>query len=154
MSYNKSHVYFGKKEYNNAIKMLEQTADSLFIYPEYKIVLVESIRAKSAEELRDSIAQKRHYANIITTFDNFLETYRIAADSIKHLPDGDYIGLTLYGMNLAERYYYKEKLAGKQKTLIELDSLQKATGYNSDYINWVKDVVSGDKGQSIQIIFK
>lgn len=154
MSYNKSFAYFGKKDYANAVKMLEQTADSLFFYPEYKIVLVESIRAKSAEELRDNIAQKRHYGNIIATFDNFLETYRIEADSIMHVPDANYIGSTLYGMNLAERYYYRAKIVGTQRTLAELDSLQKSTGYNQDYINWVKDVVSGDKGQSIQILFK
>lgn len=153
MSYNKSFAYFAKKDYENAVKMLELSADSLFFYPEYKIVLVESIRAKSAEELRDSIAQKRHYENIIATFDNFLETYRTDADSFMCLPDGDYVRLTLYGMNLAERYYYRAKIAGKQKTLSELDALQKATGYNQDFINWVKDVVSGDKGQSIQILF-
>mgnify|MGYP002545381903 CR=1 FL=1 len=153
MSYNKSFAYFDKKDYENAVKMLELSADSLFFYPEYKIVLVESIRAKSAEELRDSIAQKRHYENIIATFDNFLETYRTDADSFMCLPDGDYVRLTLYGMNLAERYYYRAKIAGKQKTLSELDALQKATGYNQDFINWVKDVVSGDKGQSIQILF-
>lgn len=153
MSYNKSFAYFGKKEYDNAIKMLEQTADSLFFYPEYKTVLIEAIKAKKTGDKGDSIAQKRHYRDIIATFDNFLETYRIAADSIMHLPDADYIGSTLYGMNLAERYYYRAKIVGTQKTLTELDSLQKSTGYNQEYINWVKDVVSGDKGQSIQILF-
>lgn len=154
MSYNKSQVYFQKKEYEKAINMLEQIRASDFEFPELKLIFQEKIRAKSAEELRDSIAQKRHYGNIITTLDTFLETYRTDADSFMRLPDTDYVRSTLYGMNLAERYYYRAKIAGKQKTLSELDSLQKSTGYNQDYINWVKDVVSGDKGQLIQILFK
>lgn len=154
MSYNKSQVYFEKKDYEKAIKMLEQIRASDFEFPELKVIFQEKIRAKSAGEQRDSISQKRHYRNIVANFDDFLETYRIAADSIMQLPDGNYVGSTLYGMNLAERYYYRAKIVGKQKTLAELDSLQKSTGYNPDYINWVKDVVSGDKGQSIQIIFE
>lgn len=154
LSYNKSFAYFEKKDYDNAIKMLEQSADSIFLYPEYKALLIEKIRAKSAGEQGDSVIQKNHYKNIIANFDNFLETYRVDAESFMHLPDGDYVGSTLYGMNLAERYYYRAKLVGKQKTLSELDSLQKSTGYNQDYINWVKDVVSGDKGQSIQVLFE
>lgn len=154
ISYNKSQVYFEKKDYEKAIKMLEQIRASDFEFPELKVIFQEKIRAKSAGEQRDSISQKRHYRNIVANFDDFLETYRIAADSIMQLPDGDYVGSTLYGMNLAERYYYRAKIVGKQKTLAELDSLQKSTGYNLDYINWVKDVVSGDKGQSIQILFE
>ena len=69
------------------------------------------------------------------------------------LSDWNNIPLTSYAFVIAERYCDQAKIAGKQKTLSELDALQKATGYNQDFINWVKDVVSGDKGQSIQILF-
>ncbi len=154
MSYNKSFAYFEKKEYDNAIRMLEQSADSIFGYPECKAILIERICAKRAGEQGDSIAQKRHYRNIIAEFDHYIETNRIAADSLMRLPDWNNIPLIPYSFVLAERYYDRAKLVGIQKTLSELDSLQKSTGYNQDYINWVKDVVSGDKGQSIQVLFE
>ena len=76
------------------------------------------------------------------------------ADSIMKLSDWNNIPLTSYAFIMAERYCDRAKIVGTQRALAELDSLQKSTGYNQDYINWVKDVVSGDKGQSIQILFK
>ncbi|WP_418407319.1 hypothetical protein [Alistipes sp.] len=154
MSYNKSFAYFGKKDYANAVKMLEQTADSLFLYPEYKTVLIERILAKSAGEQGDSIAQKRHYNNVVANLDYYITLFRMEADSIMKLSDWNNIPLTSYAFIMAERYCDRAKIVGTQRALAELDSLQKSTGYNQDYINWVKDVVSGDKGQSIQILFK
>jgi tetratricopeptide (TPR) repeat protein len=153
MSYNKSFAYFDKKDYGNAVKMLELSADSLFFYPEYKTVLIERILAKSAGEQGDSIEQKRHYKTVVANLDHYITSFRMEADSIMKLSDWNNIPLTSYAFVIAERYCDQAKIAGKQKTLSELDALQKATGYNQDFINWVKDVVSGDKGQSIQILF-
>lgn len=153
MSYNKSFAYFDKKDYANAVKMLEQCADSLFLYPEYKTVLIERILAKSAAEQGDSMEQKRHYKNVVANLDHYITLFRVEVDSIMKLSDWNNIPLTSYAFVMAERYCDRAKIVGRQRALAELDSLQKSTGYNQDFINWVKDVVSGDKGQSIQILF-
>ena len=87
MSYNKSFAYFDKKDYGNAVKMLELSADSLFFYPEYKTVLIERILAKSAGEQGDSIEQKRHYKTVVANLDHYITSFRMEADSIMKLSD-------------------------------------------------------------------
>lgn len=152
--YNKAHVYFYKEEYDNALRMLRQMPDSVFPFPQQRTIFIEKIEARQAAKGHDTLKRDLHYRNIVMHFDRFLETYRSAADSIMRSPDAEYISLTLYGWNLAERYYYSSKLCGNLRTFGQLDSLQKVSGYNPQYIQWIKDVLSGDENESMQIIFE
>lgn len=58
------------------------------------------------------------------------------------------------GHNYANKAHFELNPSFLDSALMYYNEAEKLCPDNPDYINWVKDVVSGDKGQSIQIIFE
>lgn len=152
--YNKAHVYFYMGKYDDAVQMLQQVADSAYVFPEFKAILVESIRAKKAAFKHDIEAEKQHYENIVNSYDLYIENNRTVFDSVLRLPDAEHISHTGAGMALAERYHYKIKADGLDEALAELDSLQNVAKYNPAYFEWLKEVLEGNGESSIQLLFQ
>lgn len=138
-------IYYELREWDRAVDALDRLyLGSTDYILKYKQIMRNRILAKSVE---DDIDKRNGYYNaIIEIYESIIaqNDSEIRADLImdnaydiknSHITDG----------LLTEMFYYKAAVNGKDAAVAEIDSLQQKTSGNSEYFNYLKDVVLNDR---------
>lgn len=153
IAFHKAHIYFLKGEILIAIDIFESLDSVVFPYPLFKNIIINKLKGKEAELKGDMQQRNFYYKNIVNVYEKQIALNKNEFDSIVRLPDVASIREGV-GFYMNEMYYYKAKIEGMDKVILEIDSLQKAVNGNEEYFEEFKKYLRNEEGYSMRVMFE
>lgn len=151
----KVNINFLKGNFKEAIKILEAYNDE-GSQPFFFNILINQIKAKEASINGDKSLEQQYYSYIIDDLEQYVDMHKGQINSMLTMPEmwpifNEYNELESY---FAQLYYYKYKLYGKEKIFNELDSIQKETDGNKEYLEQLKKSIFKEDGYEMRVLFE